>query len=148
MLPLDQFFFSIIPFFQNNPTSLLNYFFESKPFIPKTEFLNKCSSLNIFPKEQILYTYSKLDITFSGRVERSQIESILVMQPVQIQRQSFSGPGPTGLQISQIQTQNPTYQSSGGPNNKFGSQIPFGNQNQVSGFENSQNSNYGYFFKI
>lgn len=97
MLQPEQFFMNLLPQFQNNPHNILSYFFENKASIPKIEFLNKCTNLNMFPKDQILYIYSKLDVTFSGQINKPQIEVLLnIYQNAQI-------PPPNNYQ------QNPNY---------------------------------------
>ena len=91
MMTPETFFPSLLPHFQNNAYNLINYFFENKLSIPKSEFLNKCTQLNLFPKDQILYIYSKLDTNFSNKIDKTQIEYL-----IPIQRQSFSAPHQQG----------------------------------------------------
>ena len=86
----DQFFQSLLPPFQNNSVNILSFLFENKPSIAKNDFLTKCANINLFPREQILYIYSKIDTTFAGRIDRQQIEPFFGPH---LQRLSYSSQG-------------------------------------------------------
>jgi len=90
MMTPDQFFQSLLPPFQNNSVNILSFLFENKPSIAKNDFLTKCANLNLFPREQILYIYSKIDTTFAGRIDRQQIEPFFGPH---LQRLSYSSQG-------------------------------------------------------
>ena len=108
MLTTEQFFQALLPTFQNNPLSLLSFFFENKQSLQKAEFLTKCASLNLFQKDQILYIYSKIDVTFSSKIEKSQIEGLFGIQSQNLARQSFTSNNTQGfVQNSPTFQQNP-----------------------------------------
>lgn len=125
MIQPDQFFIQLLPHFQNFPQNLLAYFFENRPSVQKIDFLNKCTNLNLFQKDQILYIYSKLDTTFSGKIDRTQIELFFNYSNPQMSKQNnpqplstmsynynqtIANPSNNYYQNSQNQQSNPHYQ--------------------------------------